>query len=164
MRMVSHPWLIFLLLQMVSHPGSLAEQFLFVNEDGVPSWLLVEQFKYSSWNLLLMWMVSHPGHSSMLMDGVLPWSRHQNYERRKEPLLVDLQILQSWCHDYPGHGTKIMRGKDGFSATVFSSIWCHNNPGHSTRIMRGKETYLVVSWVDSEITKPGATRCHGTRN
>ena len=38
MRMVSPSWSIFLLLQMVSHPKSLAEQFPNVYEDGVPSW------------------------------------------------------------------------------------------------------------------------------
>ena len=62
---------VFSLMQMVSHPWSLAEQSkhtisrnLFINEDGVPSWSIPEQFKHSSRNLLLMRVVSHPGHGT----------------------------------------------------------------------------------------------------
>ena len=64
MQVVLKSWVNLLFVVGGVPSWSLAEQFLSVNEDGVPSWLLVEQFKHSSRNLLLMRMVSHPGHGT----------------------------------------------------------------------------------------------------
>ena len=122
-------WSIFLLLQMVSHPGQSSYCCgwcpilvnLLIVVDGVPSWSI----------FLLLWMVSHPGHST------------RNYERRCQSIsciIGESKLVP--CN--PGHGTKIMRGKDGFSTTVHSSIWCHNNPGHGTKIMRGKDGFSAT--------------------
>ena len=80
-------------MRMVFHPESLAEQFPNVYEDGVPSWsifyvdrwcpiLVISRAVQTQFPkiFLLMWMVSHPGHSSMLMDGVPSWSWHQKLQ------------------------------------------------------------------------------------
>ena len=51
----------------------------------------------------------------------------KNYERE------ELIFYISWLADMPklvpwdnSHNTRNMRGKDGFSATVYSSVWCHD--------------------------------------
>ena len=69
-------------------------------------------------------------------------NKPEQTEREKELLLVDLQILQSWCHDYPGNGTKIYeREKDGtyFQLLFFPQSGAARDPGHSTKNMRGKK-------------------------
>ena len=38
---------------------------------------------------LFLWMVSHPGHVLIVMDGVPSWSWHQNHERER----MDFQLL-----------------------------------------------------------------------
>ena len=83
MWMVSHPWLIFL-LQMVSHPGSIAKQFLNVNKDGVPSW-----------STFLLWMVSHPGQSSCCGWCPILVTAPELCKRRRGFLVMSLFMLQS---------------------------------------------------------------------
>ena len=93
--------------------------------------LIVEQFKHRSWDLLLMqmvscpgfifyddgwcpilvtflllWMVSHPGHILIVVDGVPSWSH--SYCCRWCPILVTFLLLQMVSH--PGHNTRNARG------------------------------------------------------
>ena len=92
---------VFLLMWMMSHPGSLAKQFIHstseiflmqmvskscidsgaallnVNEDGVPSWSVAEQFLNVYEDGVPSWV------NLLFVDGVLSWSRHQNYERER---------------------------------------------------------------------------------
>ena len=74
--------------------------------------------------------------------------------RGEELLSVDLQILQSWCHNYPGHGTKIMRGKkilyySSSQLTVVSnsSAWHHDRSwsSHQNYEREKDGTYYFVS-------------------
>ena len=136
---------------------------LFIDEDDVPSWitseavhtlnfrnsswcrwcqnpeLIVEQFKHSSKNLLLMQMVSHPGHGTKIARG--------NDKVQKVVLLmftyIALIYTSIWC--------------------------CKSNPGHGTKICKRMGWYFMISYcllglfLSSKIMKPGATRCYGTR-
>ena len=54
-----------------------------------------------------------------------------------------------WTTDCPRFGLRVtlpmVRGKDGFSATVYSSIWRHDNPGHGTRNARGDPLQVYIN-------------------
>ena len=34
------------------------------------------------------------------------WSRHQKMGERFLVILVESEMCQNWCHEYPGHGTR----------------------------------------------------------
>ena len=89
-------------MRMVSHPESLAEQFLFVNEDGVPSWSLAEQFLFVN------------------EDGVPSWSWHQKLQE-EEAISGNVTIYASvQHHNNPGHGTRNARG---FPLPVYINVY-----------------------------------------
>ena len=66
--------------------------------------------------------------------------------QEEEGISVKWYIFNLVLQD-PGHGTKIMRGKDGFSdtVTIYASARCHNNPGHSTRNARGISLQVYIN-------------------
>ena len=110
--MVSHPELIFFLLQMVSHPG---------------------HFPYCcGWcPILIIFLI--------VVDGVPSWSQHQKCKRRRWDFMMF--TLLSGAARNPGHGTKFMRGGKewyfifsyGSSQIVVvtnSSAWHHEMSWH----------------------------------
>ena len=125
MQMVFHPGSLFLLMWMVGHPESLAEQFKHISWNlllmRMVSHLesLAEHFKHSSWNLLLMQMVSHPGHGTKIMRGrryfLVIWVNSEMYYslltgvRRCQSIgcIIDGPRLMPWDNS---HGTRNARG------------------------------------------------------
>ena len=160
---------------MVSHPGSLMEQFLFVNEDGVPSWSLVEQFKHSSRNLLLMRMVSHPGQSSyccrwcpilvnlLVADGVPSWSLVEQFKHSSRNLLPMRMVSHpdqssyccGWCPILVT-APKLWEGRIYF--LVISAIlqcnktWCHETIVMAPEIWEGKMGFQLLFILQSDAT------------
>ena len=81
------------------------------------SWVLVEQFKHSSQNLLLMQMVSHPGSIFLLLQMVShSGSQHQKYERATYFLVrsANLQCNKTWCHETIVMAPEIWEERMGF--------------------------------------------------
>ena len=94
------------------------------------------------------------------------WSRHQKCKRRRREFIMFTLLFSLFYFIYDVH----------------SSIWCHKRSwSWHQNLWEGKgwyfiivpanlqlsptlQPYYVVSWVDSEITKPDAMRCHSTRN